>query len=198
MAGPGVSAYHAVSPRPETDMIRAALAALLTASALAMPALAELAPGDAAPPFTAKATLGGSEFTFSLEDALKKGPVVLYFYPKAFTTGCTMEAHEFAEATPEFEALGASIIGISADPIDTLKKFSVEECRSAFPVASDADQTVMKAYDAVLEQKPELSSRTSYVIAPDGKIVYAHSDLNYEDHVKNTLAAVKEWKTSNP
>jgi len=178
-------------------MIRPAL--LLTAAfALAGSALAELAPGDKAPAFTAKASLGGSEFTFSLEDALKKGPVVLYFYPKAFTTGCTMEAHEFAEATPEFEALGATVIGISADPIDTLNKFSVEACRSKFAVASDADQSVMKAFDAVLEKKPELSDRTSYVIAPDGTVVYVHSDLNYEAHVANTLAAVREWRAANP
>ncbi len=178
-------------------MIRPALA-LAAAFALAAPALAELAPGDKAPAFTTKASLGGSEFTFSLEDALKKGPVVLYFYPKAFTTGCTMEAHEFAEATPEFEKLGATVIGISADPIDTLNKFSVEACRSKFAVASDADQSVMKAFDAVLEKKPELSDRTSYVIAPDGTIVYVHTDLNYEDHVNNTLAAVKEWRAAHP
>ncbi len=178
-------------------MIRPAV--ILAASlALAGAAMAELAPGDTAPAFSAKATLGGDEFTFSLEDALRKGPVVLYFYPKAFTPGCTMEAHEFAEATPEFQSMGASVIGISADSIDDLKKFSLEECRSAFPVASDADQSVMKAYDAVLEQKPELANRTSYVIAPDGKIVYAHTDLNYEDHVKNTLAAVKAWKAEHP
>jgi peroxiredoxin Q/BCP len=178
-------------------MIRPAvcLAALL---AFALPAAAELAPGTTAPAFSAKATLGGKEFTFSLADALKSGPVVLYFYPKAFTSGCTMEAHEFAEATPEFEALGATVVGISADPIETLNKFSVEACRSAFPVASDSTQDVMKAFDAVLTQKPDLSNRTSYVIAPDGKIVYAYTDLNYESHVKNTMAALKEWKAANP
>lgn len=178
-------------------MIRSAvcLAALL---AFAGPALAELAPGATAPAFSAKATLGGKEFTFSLEEALKKGPVVLYFYPKAFTSGCTMEAHEFAEATPEFESLGATVIGVSADDIATLNKFSVEECRSAFPVASDSDQTVMKAYDAVLDKKPELANRTSYVIAPDGKIIYAHTDLNYEQHVANTMAALTAWTAALP
>jgi len=178
-------------------MIRSAvcIAALL---AVAAPAFAELAPGTAAPAFSAKATLGGKEFTFSLADALKNGPVVLYFYPKAFTSGCTMEAHEFAEATPEFEALGATVVGISADNIETLNKFSVEECRSAFAVASDSDQSVMKAFDAVLTQKPELANRTSYVIAPDGKVIYAHTDLNYEKHVANTMAALKAWKAANP
>ncbi len=179
-------------------MARLALAALLTAAAFTGSAAAELAPGTPAPAFSAPATLGGEDFTFSLQDALKNGPVVLYFYPKAFTQGCTMEAHEFAEATPEFAALGASVVGISADPIEDLRKFSVEECRSAFPVASDADQSVMKAFDAVLDQKPELANRTSYVIAPDGKIIYVHTDLNYEHHVANTLAAVKAWKAANP
>lgn len=179
-------------------MPRFVFTALMTAAALVMPAAAELAPGTAAPNFTARATLGGAEFTFSLEEALRKGPVVLYFYPKAFTPGCTMEAHEFAEATPEFEALGASIIGISADPIDELHKFSTEECRSKFPVASDTDQSVMTAFDAVLEQKPELANRTSYVIAPDGRIIYAHTDLNYEHHVANTLAALQTWRAANP
>lgn len=179
-------------------MIRLAALAAAAAVCLAFPAAAQLAPGAQAPAFTAHATLGGQEFTFSLEEALKKGPVVLYFYPKAFTPGCTMEAHEFAEATPEFEALGASVLGISADDIETLNKFSVDECRSAFPVASDADQSVMKAFDAVLEQKPELANRTSYVIAPGGTIVYAHSDLDYQHHVQNTLAAVKAWRADNP
>ena len=178
-------------------MIRLAAIALAAAT-LALPARAELARGDKAPAFSTQASLGGSEFTFSLDEALKKGPVVLYFYPKAFTPGCTMEAHEFAEATPEFEALGATVIGISADPIADLNRFSVEACRSKFAVASDADQSVMKAFDAVLDKKPELSDRTSYVIAPDGTILYVHTDLNYEDHVANTLAAVKAWREANP
>lgn len=178
-------------------MIRPFLAAV-AAAALVATAFADLAPGDAAPDFTAKASLGGEEFEFSLGEALKKGPVVLYFYPKAFTQGCTMEAHDFAEATPEFEALGATVLGISADSIETLNKFSVEACRNKFAVASDADQSVMKAYDAVLEMKPELSKRTSYVIAPDGKIAYAYTDLDYTNHVANTLAAVKAWRAANP
>ena len=178
-------------------MIRPVFAAL-AAACLAFPAAAELPVGADAPPFAIPATLGGDEFTFSLEETLQKGPVVLYFYPKAFTKGCTMEAHEFAEATPEFQSMGATVIGVSADTIETLNRFSVEECRSKFAVASDADQAVMTAYDAVLEQKPELSNRTSYVISPDGKIVYAHTDLDYSLHVQNTLAAVKAWRDANP
>ena len=100
-------------------------------------------PGATAPDFTARASLGGKEFNYALADELKKGPVVLYFYPAAFTPGCTQEAHEFAEAVDKFAALGASVIGVSADDIDVLSKFSVSECRSKFPVAADAEKDIM-------------------------------------------------------
>src|SRR6202451_4238520 len=113
-------------------------------------AWATLQPGASAPDFTTQATLAGKEFKFSLADALKQGPVVLYFYPAAFTPGCTVEAHDFAEATEKFHALGATVIGVSHDPIEKLDKFSVSECRNKFAVASDADVSIMKAYDAVL------------------------------------------------
>jgi peroxiredoxin len=151
-----------------------------------------LKPGVQAPDFTTQATLAGKPFTFSLADALKQGPVVLYFYPAAFTPGCTVEAHEFAEATEKFKALGATVIGVSHDPIDTLNKFSVTECRNKFAVASDADQKITKAYDAVLAIKPEYADRTSYVIATSGKIVYEYTALNPDKHVGNTLAAVEK------
>jgi len=97
---------------------------------------AALAPGAAAPDFTTQGALAGKPFSFSLKQALKKGPVVLYFFPAAFTPGCTIEAHEFAEATPEFAKLGATVIGMSADGIDKLQRFSVEECRNKFAVAT--------------------------------------------------------------
>jgi peroxiredoxin Q/BCP len=155
---------------------------------------AALAVGATATDFTAQASLGGKEFTFSLADALKKGPVVLYFYPAAFTSGCTVEAHEFAEATDKFAALGATVIGVSADKIDKLDKFSVSECRSKFAVAADPDQKVIKAYDAVLKQKPEYSDRTSYVIAPDHTILMTYTDLNPDKHVDLTMDAVKKWR----
>src|SRR5437879_4156793 len=99
------------------------------------PALAALKAGDKAPDFTAQASLGGKVFTYSLADALKKGPVVLYFYPAAFTKGCTIEAHLFADATDKYKTLGATVIGVSNDNIDTLNKFSISECRSKFAVA---------------------------------------------------------------
>jgi peroxiredoxin len=171
-----------------------AVAAMLVAAG---PALAMLKPGAQAPDFSAQATQGGNEFAFSLADALKHGPVVLYFYPAAFTSGCTEEAHEFADAVPQFQALGATVIGVSQDDVAKLKKFSVSECRSKFPVASDKDGTISKEYDAVLIGMLGYSSRTSYVILPDGKIGYAYSALDPSGHVGNTLAAVKEWKASH-
>src|SRR5580704_10779039 len=140
---------------------------------LASPLYAALKPGAQAPAFTTSATLAGQPFTFSLADALKNGPVVLYFYPAAFTKGCTVEAHEFAEATEQFKALGATVIGVSHDTIDTLNKFSVSECRNKFAVASDADLKIAKSYDARLLVS-SYSNRTSYVIAPTGKIIYAY------------------------
>jgi peroxiredoxin len=163
----------------------------------ATPSFASLAPGAQAPDFTTQATLAGKPFTFSLASALKTGPVVLYFYPAAFTPGCTVEAHEFAEATDKFKALGATVIGVSHDPIDTLNKFSVTECRNKFAVASDADQAITKSYDAVLGIKPEYANRTSYVIAPTGKIIYAYTDLNPDKHVENTMAAVQQWEATH-
>jgi len=153
---------------------------------------AALPDGHAAPDFTTQASLAGKSFQFSLADALKKGPVVLYFYPAAFTPGCTVEAHDFAEATDKFKALGATVIGVSHDSIDTLNKFSVSECRNKFAVAADTDQSIMKAYDAVLAAKPEYANRTSYVIAPNGTIAYSYTALNPDQHVANTMAAVQK------
>src|SRR6202789_3943590 len=161
---------------------------------LAAPLYASLQIGAQAPDFTTQATLAGKPFKFALADALKNGPVVLYFYPAAFTPGCTVEAHEFAEATDKFTALGATVIGVSHDPIDKLNKFSVSECRNKFAVASDADGSVMKEYDAVLPIKPDYANRTSYVIAPTGDIIYSYTDLKPDAHVENTMAAVKKWQ----
>ena len=166
------------------------LAAFLVGS----PAYAALKPGDKAPVFKARASLGGKEFSFSLAEALKKGPVVLYFYPAAFTSGCTIEAHEFAEAMGKFQALGATVIGVSHDDIATLDKFSTSECRSKFPVAADEDQRIMTAYDAVMMGFMPYASRTSYVISPDGHIIYEYSALDPSGHVENTLAALRNWK----
>jgi peroxiredoxin len=174
-------------------MNRFSAAVALLACWVALPAMAALKLGDVAPDFTAQAALGGKDFTFSLADALKKGPVVLYFYPKAFTSGCTIEAHDFAAAADQFTAMGATLLGMSADSIDTLESFSTKECSAKFPVAADPDLKVIRAYDSVLVSIPGLahiSDRTSYVISPDGKIAYVYSAMDPDLHVKNTLEAV--------
>jgi len=156
-------------------------------------AMAALDIGESAPKFTTQAALGGNVLKYNLADELSKGPVVLYFFPSAFSAGCSMEAHDFAQAVDDYKALGATVIGISRDDIETQKKFSVQECRGKFPVASDADQTIMKAYDAVLFFRSDYANRVSYVIAPDGKIIYQYSSLNPVKHVANTLTALKSW-----
>lgn len=168
----------------------AAVAALIATA----PAAAALPVGAKAPDFTLQATQGGNVFTFSLARALAKGPVVLYFYPAAFTPGCTIEAHEFADAIDQYKALGATVIGVSHDPLDKLQKFSVSECRSKFAVAADTDQKVERSYDAILPQHTQYANRTSYVIAPDGTILYRYTSLDPTLHVKNTLEALQTWK----
>jgi len=160
---------------------------------LSLSAHAALDIGEVAPDFATQAALGGKVYRFSLAESLKKGPVVLYFFPAAFSEGCSVEAHEFAEAVPQFEALGASVVGVSADDIDTLAKFSIQACQSKFPVASDEKQTVIKAFDAVLRTRPEYANRISYVIAPDGKIVSHYMSLNPTKHVERMLGAVQSW-----
>lgn len=156
---------------------------------------AALPEGTHAPDFSTQATLGEHVFTFSLADALKRGPVVLYFYPAAFTKGCTKEAHDFADAIDRYKALGATVIGVSKDDIEKLKAFGTSECRSKFPVASDADLSIARSYDAVINFKDNLyANRVSYVIAQDGTIVYEYSSLDPDQHVANTLAALAKLK----
>jgi peroxiredoxin len=155
-------------------------------------ASAELPKGTKAPVFATTAALAGKAFGFNLTAALAKGPVVLYFYPKAFTSGCTLEANAFAAAMPEFKKAGASVIGMSNDDIETLKRFSREECRDAFPVGVATAQ-IISAYDVAMGSSG-LSTRTSYVIARDGRIVAVHSNADYKGHVEKTLAAVRALK----
>ncbi|MGX7926142.1 peroxiredoxin [Tsuneonella sp. HG094] len=165
-------------------------------SLLAVPAYASLPTGAKAPMFVAKAAKGGKEFDFNLRRSLAKGPVVLYFYPKAFTQGCTLEAHAFAEASDDFARYGATIVGMSNDSIATLKKFSTEACRDKFAVGS-ATPKIVAAYDADLVRegkKTGVTERTSYVIDRSGRIVFVHSDLDYKDHVRLTLDAVRKLK----
>ncbi len=176
-------------------MIRRLLTAALAMSLLASPAFAALKPGANAPAFTAQASMAGKPFSFDLKAALKKGPVVLYFYPAAFTPGCTIEARTFADMIGDFTAAGATVVGVSGDDIATLNKFSVKECQSKFAVAA-ASKDVIARYDAASALKPERSGRISYVIAPDGKIVYTHSSGTPVSHVEGTLKAVRDWKAA--
>ena len=169
-------------------MVSACVAVLL-----ATPAFASLQVGAKAPDFAAPASIGGKQFKFALADALKKGPVVLYFYPAAFTPGCTIEAHNFADAMDDFQKLGATVIGVSHDSIQTLDKFSLTECRSKFPVAADTDAKIMRNYDAVQDSRAEYAQRVSYVISPEGKILYTYTAGDPTHHVEYTMAAVRKY-----
>jgi thioredoxin-dependent peroxiredoxin len=172
----------------------ALLSSALVLAFAPLAATAALPVGAPAPDFGAEAALGGKGFRFQLAEALKKGPVVLYFYPKAFTSGCTIEAHAFAEATPQFEALGATVIGVSSDDLDTLKKFSVEACRNKFAVAADPKAEVIKKYEAGFTLAPSVASRISYVISPEGRVLHVHDAMDPDGHVKATMQAVQAWK----
>ena len=160
------------------------------------PSFAALTVGTPAPKFSAPAYLAGESFTFNLADALKKGPVVVYFFPAAHTSGCNVEAHLFSAAIDQFKAFNATVIGVTAGNVDQLAEFSkeTEYCSGKFPVAADTGAKIAGQYDAILAQKPEWSNRTSYVIASTGEIVHVYSDLNPTEHVKQTLDAVKLLK----
>jgi peroxiredoxin len=181
-------------------MLRPALIAAALAVA-ATPAAAKLAPGAKAPDFTAPAYLAGDAFTYKLADGLKKGPVVLYFFPSAYTAGCNLEARLFSEAVDEFKANGATVIGVTSGKTDKLAQFSkdTEHCGGKFPVAADPGAAIAKRYDAPLSMKgmamPGMSGRVSYVIAPDGKVIHSYDNLDPNDHVNQTLGAVKAWKS---
>ena len=173
-------------------------AAALALSLVAAPAFAALKVGVVAPDFTTTAFKGGQASPFKLSTALKKGPVELYFFPSAYTSGCTVEAHEFAVATPEFAAMGASVVGVTAGRVEDLAKFSKEECRDAFPVAGVTKETI-KSYDAVLAFKPSLSDRVTYVIAPDGKVLLAYTALTDPlSHIAKAKEAVAAWRRAHP
>jgi thioredoxin-dependent peroxiredoxin len=180
-------------------MRRLATIAALTIAAAALTAWpvpsaqASLAQGARAPQFTAQGAQGGRLMTVNLRNLLRRGPVVLYFFPRAFTDGCTIESRAFAEAVPDFAAAGATVIGMSGDDVATLSRFSTEACRSAFPMAS-ASATLIAQYDVAL--RPGVTTRTSYVIAQDGTIAHVHNDMNPNDHVRETLAAVRALQSA--
>ena len=171
----------------------ATAAAALALAGLCVAAQAALPVGATAPDFSAQAALGGKEFSFHLKQALAKGPLVLYFYPKSFTSGCTAEAHAFAEASPRFAALGATVMGVSHDDIATQKEFSQKECRDKFAVAADADAKILRQYDVALSVMPNTAARVSFVISPQGKVLYVYDSMNPDLHVANTLKALQDW-----
>lgn len=179
----------------------------------ALPAMAALRQGDSAPRFTAQASLAGKSFTFSLEKALKKGPVVVYFYPSAYTGGCDIEAHAFAADSEKFATAGATIIGVSLDSIERLNDFSADPkyCAGKFPTASDTGGGISKAYDIEVQQGPAglkdvrgveighgFAERTTFVIARDGKIVSVISNVSPAEHVAKALAVVRQLKAKSP
>jgi len=176
-------------------------AALALLGSLALPAAApaDLPQGATAPDFSTPSALAGKERVFDLDAALRKGPVVLYFYPKSFTDGCTLEAHAFAKAMKNFKKAGASVIGLSADDIETQKRFSKKDCRNKFPVGV-ASPEIIAGYDVHLKRPDGTASgrttRTSYVIGQDHQVKLVYTDMNPNQHVAKTLAVVRELKAA--
>lgn len=171
----------------------------LLLTAVPAPGIAALKEGAKAPDFTLTAAQGGKSFTLSLKQALKKGPVVLYFFPAAFTPGCTIEAHLFAEASDSFNQQGARVIGVTAGNIDRVAEFSRSECRDKFAVAADPGAKIAARYDTTMRGPGQttLSDRTSYVIAPNGTILLSYTDRSPQAHIQKTMAAVRAWKASH-
>ena len=179
------------------------LIAILAASAalITVPAMAAIPVGSKAPVFSAPAYLAGNQFNFSLAAALKKGPVVLYFFPSVHTGGCNIEAHMFADAIDQFKAQGATVIGVTAGKLTELAAFSseTEHCSGKFPVAADPDAAIAKTYDSTMSiPGVHLSNRTSYVIAPGGDVIFEYSAMAPEQHISQTLDAVKKWRAAHP
>jgi peroxiredoxin len=176
-------------------MLAAAAAALIST-----PALAALPVGAAAPEFKATAFQAGKEFKFELAQALKKGPVVLYFFPAAHTTGCNIEAHMFADSIDKFHAQGATVIGVTAGNVDQLAAFSTEteHCSGKFPVAADPDDIIAKEYDATFAYNGKtVTNRTSYVISPKGQVLFTYTNLAPDQHIALTLDAVSKWRAGH-
>ena len=175
-------------------------------SSIALPAAAALKAGDAAPEFSAQASFAGKATDYSLKDALKKGPVVVYFYPSAYTSGCNVQARAFAVNQEKFAAAGATIIGVSLDSIARLNDFSKdpEYCNSKFPVASDADGRIAKSYDlSVKEARAGMkdsrgaeidhgfAERTTFIVSPDGKVAATIGGMSAAANVEKALEAVQ-------
>jgi peroxiredoxin len=181
----------------------------ILAGAVAAPAWAALKAGDPAPDFQAQASFAGKASTYSLKDALAKGPVVVYFYPSAYTSGCNVQAHAFAERSEKFAAAGATIIGVSLDSIARLNEFSKdpEYCNGKFPVASDADGRIAKSYDLSVQKARagykdtrgveidhDFAERTTFIVTPDGRIAATVGGMSATKNVEQALEAVQGLK----
>lgn len=192
--------------------MRNRLLACVLVTGIALPAMAALKTGDAAPEFTAPASLNGKDFTYSLKDALKKGPVVVYFYPSAYTNGCNVQAHTFAENKDKFTAAGATIIGVSLDSIQRLNDFSADPnfCAGKFPTASDADGKIAKEYELTVKEGPAglkdtrgveighaFAERTTFIVTPDGKIADTIGGMPPDKNVEQALQAVQQLAKSS-
>lgn len=183
------------------------LLSCLLSSVVALPAMAALKEGDKAPDFKTQASLAGKEFTFSLKDALKKGPVVVYFYPSAYTKGCNVQAHNFAVNYDKFSAAGASVVGVSLDNIARLNDFSAdpEYCAGKLPVASDVKGDIAKSFDLQIkdggpgmkdsrgaEIGHSFAERTTFIVTPDGKIAATVGGVSPIENVTKALEAVQQ------
>jgi thioredoxin-dependent peroxiredoxin len=183
----------------------------LISTAICLPALAALKDGDSAPDFTTQASLAGKEFKFSLKESLKKGPVVVYFYPSAYTQGCNVQAHTFSVNQEKFAAAGATIIGVSLDSIQRLNQFSAdpEYCAGKFPVASDASGSIAKSYDLTVKNVPGIkdtkgnevdhgfAERTTFVVTSDGKIAATIGGVTPTENVMKALETVQQLKAKS-
>ena len=189
------------------------LLAGLVSCAVSAQALAALPVGTPAPTFKTQASLAGKEFTYDLTKALKKGPVVVYFYPGAFTGGCNIQAHTFAEDMDKFKSAGATVIGVSLDKIETLNAFSSDPqyCAGKLPVASDADGSIAKNYDLkVMDGRPgmkdsrgidldhKFAERTTFIVTKDGKIAATVGGVSPAENVEKTLAIVQDIAAGKP
>lgn len=183
------------------------------ASLLAAPAFAALGEGEVAPPFKTQASLAGKAFTYDLKSALKKGPVVVYFYPSAYTGGCNIQAHNFAEKIDQFASAGASVVGVSLDDIQRLNDFSAdpEYCAGKLPVASDVDGSIARSYglairDATVGKKDTrgveinhgAAERTTFIVTPDGRVAATIGGVAAAENVEQTLAAVQRLGSARP
>ena len=183
------------------------LLSCLVAGAIAVPAWAAIEEGTAAPLFKTQASLAGKPFTYDLKDALKKGPVVVYFYPSAYTGGCNIQAHDFAEKLDKFADAGATVVGVSLDNIERLNDFSADPqyCAGKLPVASDADGKIAQSYGLAIRDAQEgkkdtrgvdikhgFAERTTFIVTPDGKVAAKIGGLAPADNVKQALAAVQD------